>query len=54
MKRTNEMRMEKGRPGKGKNPSIKSDGIKTAMKGEGKPGDRSKLTNVAAAKKRER
>lgn len=45
---------EKGRAMKGKQPSMKSDGLKTAMKGEGKPGDRSKLTNVAAAKKKVR
>lgn len=47
-------KVEKGRPSKGKNPSLKSDGLKTAMRGEGKPGDKSKLTNVAAAKKKVR
>lgn len=43
---------EKGRAMKGKNPSLKSDGMKTAAKGEDQK--RSKLTNVAAAKKKVR
>ena len=54
MKEPRKNAVEKGKPEKGKEPSLRSDGMKTAMKGEGKPGDKSKLTKMAAAEKKVR
>lgn len=43
---------EKGRPSTGKQPSMKSDGMKTAMKGESQKS--SKLVKMTEAKKKVR
>ena len=61
MTRAEEMRRYEDKKGIGKrvpDPETakggKGDGMKTAMKGEGKPGDKSKLTKMAAAEKKVR
>ena len=45
-------KVEKGRPNKGKQPSLKSDGMKTAAKGESRKS--SELTKMTEAKKKVR